>query len=48
MQFEELSGNIDHLGLYLLPFSNYEFSEKCLKERVTLGKHGKIYIFSLF
>ncbi|XP_035216441.1 TBC1 domain family member 19-like isoform X4 [Stegodyphus dumicola] len=39
LQFEEMSGNIDHLGLNILPFSNSDISKKCLKERVSLGKH---------
>ncbi|KFM70920.1 hypothetical protein X975_26670, partial [Stegodyphus mimosarum] len=34
-----MSGNIDHLGLNILPFSNSDISKKCLKERVSLGKH---------
>ncbi|XP_015922874.1 TBC1 domain family member 19 [Parasteatoda tepidariorum] len=38
LQFEELSGNIDHLGLNILPFSNSDYSKKCLKDRVALGK----------
>ncbi|KAG8198112.1 hypothetical protein JTE90_020935 [Oedothorax gibbosus] len=39
LQFEELCSSIDHLGLNILPFSNSEFSKKCLRERVSLGKH---------
>ncbi|GIY46133.1 TBC1 domain family member 19, partial [Caerostris extrusa] len=38
LQFEEMVGNTDHLGLNILPFSNCDSSKKCLKERVSLGK----------
>ncbi|GFQ76156.1 TBC1 domain family member 19 [Trichonephila clavata] len=39
LQFEEMAGNMDHLGLNILPISHSDSSEKCLKERVSLGKH---------
>ncbi|XP_054718039.1 TBC1 domain family member 19-like [Uloborus diversus] len=39
MQFEDLSGNIDHLGLTVFYSSNSECYQKRLKERVSLGKH---------
>ncbi|GBN66965.1 hypothetical protein AVEN_82457-1 [Araneus ventricosus] len=40
LQFEEMAGSTDHLGLNILPFSNSDCSKKCLKDRVSLGKHA--------